>query len=142
MGNVNVHNMKKLIVILFAFVILGCHHKNMYQHRSCNFRPIVNNGQIYAYISAKSYGIAGNHDRIMVQIDTNNLDTNYYFYTNELYYKVSNDWLEIVVGDFAVKKNTIFDIKEINVKIIDQFEYSNFKNNYKNMGYTLVSTYE
>ena len=102
--------MKKLVIILFAFVTLGCSHKNMSQHKFCNFQPIVNDGRTYAYISAKSYGIAGNHDRIMVQIDTNNLDTNYYFYTNELFYKVSNDCLEIIVGDFAVKKNTIFDI--------------------------------
>lgn len=134
--------MKKLVFISFLFVILGCAQKNVNQQLPYKFQPIISNGRIYAYISAMSYGIAGNHDRIMVQIDTNNLDSNYYFYCNKLYYKVLDDYLEIIVGDFAVKKGTVFDVEGIKVKIADQFEFSDLKGNYKKNGYTLVTTYQ
>lgn len=105
-----------------------------------HFVPILENGDVYAYISAMTYGLAGGHDRIIVTRDTNKIDSNYIFYCDHLFYRIIENHLEIVLSEAGSVRDVMFKMEGIDVKLLNQLEYMEFLSNYKNDGYTKVET--
>lgn len=128
---------KRLIIeIVVVALFLGCTHNS---ESNYHFVPIVKDGEVYAYISAMTYGLAGGHDRIIVLQDTTQIDSNYIFYRDHLFYKI-DDHLEIVLLDFPSSKDIVYGIEGIDVKLLNQLDYISFLDHYKEDGYTMVET--
>lgn len=130
----------KHIIIMVSTVIcmVGCTPKD---EPNYHFVPIIKDGKVYAYISAMTYGLAGGHDRIIVLQDTTQMDSNYFFYRDHLFYKVTDNHLEIVLSESASEREAVFEMEGIDVRLLNQLEYSEFLSNYKKNGYTKVETH-
>ena len=131
-------NTKHKVIIVFAVIcMVGCTPKSGSNY---HFVPIIKDGKVYAYISAMTYGLAGGHDRIIVQRDTTLMDSNYFFYRDHLLYRVTDDHLEIVLSELPYSDSD-FKMEGIEVKFLNQLEYSELLSNYKKNGYTKIETH-
>lgn len=130
---------RHFIIIVSAIIcMVGCTPKGGSNY---HFVPIIKEGKVYAYISAMTYGLGGGHDRIIVLRDTTQMDSNYFFYRDHLFYKVTDDHLEIVLSESPLNRDVVFEMEGIDVKFLDQMEYPDFLSNYKKNGYTKVETH-
>lgn len=131
-------NAKQSIITIVATICMtGCTPKSTPNY---HFVPIENVGVVYAYYSAMRYGLAGGHDRIIVLRDTNQMDTNYFFYRDHLYYKVTGGHLEIVLSDFPTSKDRTFNIEGIDVRLLNSLDYWDFESNHEKNGYSIIKT--
>ena len=107
-----------------------------------HFRPICADGFTYGYVSAMTYGVSGNHERIMVQSDTNNIDSNYIFYGDVIYLTHSCDMLAIHVPDVFVKKNAVFDDPFLEVLVLDRLMADSLANWALKQGYYEINVHD
>ena len=105
------------------------------------FFPIHDSGYTYAYVSAERYGLSGGHERIMIQKDTNNIDSNYCFYGGELFIAPSADILQVYVLNCYVKKDADLSDSDIDVIVLTQTEYDKLKAEANQRGLTRISVY-
>jgi len=103
------------------------------------------------FISAKTWGIAGNHERIMVSLspfhshEKNFENESLIFYTPQIYYKKQGvDSLMIYVASSAVSKKTKdlkSSIKIIKVELDSYDKIKDYELNYKKYGLLKASIY-
>ena len=105
------------------------------------FFPIYDSGYTYAYVSAERYGLSGGHERIMIQKDTNNIDSSFCFYGSELFIAPSADILQVYVLNCYVKKDVDFSDSDIDVIVLTQTEYEKIKAEAGKRGLTRISVY-
>ena len=105
------------------------------------FFPIHDSGYTYAYVSAERYGLAGGHERIMIQKDTNNIDSSYCFYGNELHIAPAADILQVYVQNCFVKKDADLSDSDIDVIVLTRTEYDKLKAEASQHGLTRISVY-
>lgn len=137
-----INNTKKAFLLGAMVCALGmmsaCKNDNSKGKR---FFPIFDSGYTYAYISAETYGLSGGHERIMIQKDTNNIDSNYCFYGNELFIAPSADILQVYVLNSFVKKDADLSDSDIDVIVLTQTEYNKLKAEASKRGLTRISVY-
>lgn len=104
------------------------------------------------YIKAKSWGIAGNHEEIVLSSspfgDSEKCakDKCFVFYTSEIYYKKEGtDTLLIYVGASAISgipTNFPSSIKIIQMELKNYDEVKDYEMNYKKYGLSRVTVYQ
>ncbi len=135
-----------LLTILFVF---GIYINN----KLSRFDPLIETTIIHfprinknVYFTAKAWGIAGNHEEIILSENKSseiNKKKDYVFYTPELYYKNENEKLSIYVTknltNLPVEKFNQIEIEIIDVKTADELQ--DFKRNYKSYGLKKITAY-
>ena len=139
--------MKKAILTLAVLcgigLMTGCKSGTANEKTNYHFRPICSMGDYtYGYVSAMTYGVSGNHERIMVQRDTNNIDSNYIFYGNVIYLTPSCDILTIFVPDVFVKENAVFDDPDLEVIVLDRTKADLLANGALKRSYYEINVHE
>lgn len=103
------------------------------------------------YIRAKSWGVAGNHEEIILAtspIENENReyskDRGYVFYSSELFYKKKGIDTLLVYVDYRSKepKNLPSQIKIVQIELKDTKEIKDYEENYKKYGLSKVSVYK
>ena len=139
-ANENTNDCTQMQTDIFALGVMpSCKNENNKTVR--RFFPIHDSGYTYAYVSAERYGLAGGHERIMIQKDTNNIDSNYCFYGNELYIAPSADGLMVFVPKCFVVKGAEFSDPDIEIVVLAQTEYNKLKAEAGKRGLTRISVY-
>lgn len=105
-----------------------------------------------AYFSARAWGIAGNHEEIILSTSpisdehrAYSKDECFIFYTSEVYYKKKGaDTLLIYAGSSSIADppmNQPTQIKIIPVELKNYDEVKDYKQNYKKYGLSKISVY-
>ncbi len=155
--------MKKSVIILVGlFLVILSILGGLYWVNSetdVAFKPDVNiqtvkfeEAEEQVYIRGMSWGISGNHNEVMLttepiepEIRQSNEETDYIFYTMELYYKKKGiDTLLIYtpsssVGDSSPNFSEKIKLVLIELKTFD--EIRDYEQNYNDYGLTRVRTY-
>jgi hypothetical protein len=146
-----------LISLCLVFGFLTMVFIYFYQSKSIDEIDNKNIGRVLVfpnkdtlYISATSWGLAGNHEEIILSnqvISKNyvpNKETDYIFYTPEIYYKNSFDKLIIYVNESSVIKPKIFKTSiEIDIKGLKTSEQLNdYEVNHLKYGLIKLSVFD
>ena len=147
-----------LLVLLIGGGIAGALYWFVLKAVDVDMEPSVNNYVIEfneinekVHISARAWGIGGNHEEIILSTSpisnehrAYSKDECFIFYTSEVYYtKKGADTLLIYVdykSKAPIKLSTKIKIEQIELK--DNAEMQDFKNNYKNYGLSKASVYK
>ncbi len=98
------------------------------------------------YLRAKIWGIAGNHEQIVLSRSNNSApDTtiDYIFYTSEVFYRVENDSILILYvteSSIVEPANKTPNVIIIGLETVDQI--GDYTTNYKKYGLERISVYE
>ncbi len=139
-----------LILFLILFAVSYLFYLNQKQE---TILPTKNNMKVIElkqskdtfFLSARIWGIAGNHMEIVLSQSSNNLhdkELDYIFYTSEVFYKVENDSNIILYApecDISEPLNKIPNVTIKGLKKAD--EISNYNRNYKKYGLSRISVY-
>lgn len=100
------------------------------------------------FISAKSWGLAGNHEEITISLDSivelpSDNKQHYIFYTDEIYYCVQNKRLKVFAPKSSINIPNNFKLKQyIDVSGIDNSgELKDYRLNYKTKGLKKISVF-
>lgn len=148
--------MKKLIIIIvgIGIILISCFlifkstlspldeldNKNIE-------RILIFNTVDSIYISARTWGLAGNHEEIVfseTSISPNEKEKQYIFYTDEVFYKSDNSSLVIYAPKSGIKES-IIPFKNIEVKIKGlktADEIRDYSINYEKYGLSKISIFE
>lgn len=147
-----------LLVLLILGGIAGALYWFVLKAVDVDMEPSVNNYVIEfneinekVYVSARAWGLAGNHEEIILSTSpisnehrAYSKDECFIFYTSEVYYtKKGVDTLLIYV-DYKSKAppNLSTKIKIEQIELKDNAEIQDYKKNYKNYGLSKVSVYK
>lgn len=151
--------MKKIIYILFI-VSIGVLLFYIMLQKKDNTSVVTNSKVVefpeiskHLYWNARSWGISGNHQEIILSLSLIDPDKwnymknkHYVFYTSEIYYKVENPNILIIYAPYSSigEKPKNQSYKNIEVKIIELKAYKdvlNYSNNFKKYGLIKMSTF-
>jgi hypothetical protein len=98
------------------------------------------------FIRAKVWGIAGNHEQIVVSQSNNKLPdktNDYIFYTSEIFYKVGKDNNVIVYATESSISEPVNTIPNVIIKGLKTYdEINEYKTNYQKYGLERMSVYD
>lgn len=99
------------------------------------------------FFKIKNWGIAGNHEEIVLSETKNDFkeqQNDYIFYTPEIYYKIENDHIILRAPESSIIEPKIGILKKIIIlKPLNSFdEINNFDKNYKSLGFNKISIYD
>jgi hypothetical protein len=98
------------------------------------------------FIRAKVWGIAGNHEQIVVSQSNNKLPdktNDYIFYTSEIFYKVGKDNNVIVYAAESSISEPVNPIPNVTIKGLKTYdEINEYTTNYRRYGLKRMSVYD
>ncbi|WP_192350271.1 hypothetical protein [Algoriphagus sp. Y33] len=99
------------------------------------------------YVRAKIWGVSSNHEEIVFSetpITIPDKDKDYIFYTNEVFYKINGDTLNIYACDCDTSEPKVFfdNSKIILNDLKTSSQIRDYSANYKNYGLEKMSIYE
>lgn len=98
------------------------------------------------FLRAKVWGVAGNHEQIVLSKSNNNVPNktdDYIFYTSEVFYKVGNDNTVIVFATESSISEPVNKIPNVTVKGLKTAdEIRDYNTNYQKYGLERISVYE
>ncbi len=98
------------------------------------------------FIRAKVWGIAGNHEQIVVSQSNNKLPdktNDYIFYTSEIFYKVGKDNNVIVFAAESSISEPVNPIPNVTIKGLKTYdEINEYTTNYRKYGLKRMSVYD
>ena len=98
------------------------------------------------FIRAKLWGIAGNHEQIVVSQSNNKLldkTKDYIFYTSEIFYKVGKDNNVIVYAAESSISEPVNPIPNVTIKGLKTYdEINEYTTNYRRYGLKRMSVYD
>jgi hypothetical protein len=133
------------VVVFFASLFCGCQSKRSSSGVNTEESMIDSldflNSKVKIYLTARAWGIAGNHEEIRIfgkqTLDSINL------YTSEVYYKkAANDSLIVYVPQSAIPSDVKENIGEVEVHLISlntQAEVMDYSSNYSKYGLIRIS---
>ena len=100
------------------------------------------------FIEARIWGLAGNHEAILISSNTFNNEVQYHedkeyiFFNSELFYKkIGIDTLLLrIYHAVKVPEKMFTKVKIVQIEFESPHEIDDYKENYKKYGFTLVST--
>lgn len=97
------------------------------------------------YLRAKTYGIAGNHEQIVLSKSKDNIPNHkvdYIFYSPEIFYKVENAIIYIYAPSCDISE-PIEKIPNVVIKELKSYdEIKDYNNNYSSYGLERISVYQ
>jgi len=146
-------NSKKILLLFLALLIVGAiwFYRNWRQEEFIpakeNMTSIkLGNTNQPLYLKAKVWGVAGNHEEIVLsQSDSNlpNKTNDYIFYTSEVFYKVESDINVIVYAPESLISEPVNKIPNVTIKGLKTAdEIKDYNNNYQKYGLQRISIYE
>lgn len=98
------------------------------------------------YLKAKTWGIAGNHEEIVLsQLDSgfSNKTNDYIFYTSEVFYKIENDSIAIIYAPESLISEPVNKMSNVKIKCLKTAdEIKDYNTNYQKYGLQRISVYE
>ena len=98
------------------------------------------------FLRAKVWGVAGNHEQIVLSQSNNSIPNktdDYIFYTSEVFYKVGNDNTVIVYATESSISEPVNKIPNVTVKGLKTAdEIRDYNTNYQKYGLERISVYE
>lgn len=143
----------KIILLLVSGILVVCSCLYYRQWRKEEFISakenmiIVNLEQVDkpVYIKAKNWGIAGNHEEIVLSLSNAkvaNKENDYIFYTNEIYYKTDNKQTITVYAPESLISEPQNKLPNVTVELVglkNADEIKDYALNYKKYGLEKVT---
>lgn len=145
--------MKKILLLFLLLLTIGAiwFYRNW---RKEEFMPAkentisinLGNESRPLFLRAKVWGVAGNHEQIVLSQSNNNVPNktdDYIFYTSEVFYKVGNDNTVIVYATESSISEPVNKIPNVTVKGLKTAdEIRDYNTNYQKYGLERISVYE
>lgn len=145
--------MKKILLLFLVLLTIGAiwFYRNW---RKEEFMPAkentisinLGNESRPLFLRAKVWGVAGNHEQIVLSQSNNNVPNktdDYIFYTSEVFYKVGNDNTVIVYVTESSISEPVNKIPNVTVKGLKTAdEIRDYNTNYQKYGLERISVYE
>lgn len=146
-------NIKKILLLFLLLLIIGAiwsyHNWRKEEFISTKEKTILinlGNDSNPLFLRASAWGIAGNHEQIVLSQSNNNLPNkayDYIFYTSEIFYKVENDNTVIVYAVESSISEPVNKIPNITIKGLKTAnEIQDYSNNYQKYGLERISIYK
>jgi hypothetical protein len=146
-------NIKKILLLFLVCITIGAiwFYRNW---RKEEFMPAkentisinLGNESRPLFLRAKIWGVAGNHEQIILSQSNNNVPNktdDYIFYTTEIFYKVGNDNTVIIYAIESSISEPVNKIPNVTVKGLKTAdEIRNYNTNYQKYGLKRISVYE
>lgn len=146
-------NIKKILLLFLVLLTIGAiwFYRNW---RKEEFMPAkentisinLGNESRPLFLRAKVWGVAGNHEQIVLSQSNNNVANktdDYIFYTSEVFYKVGNDNTVIVYATESSISEPVNKIPNVTVKGLKTAdEIRDYNINYQKYGLERISIYE
>ncbi|GAB3423664.1 hypothetical protein GCM10027516_23130 [Niabella aquatica] len=106
----------------------------------------LRNGNEPLFLRAKVWGVAGNHEEIVLSRSENSLPdkaNDYIFYTSEIFYKIKGDSSVFVYAPESSTSEPVNKISNVTIKGLKTAdEIRDYSINYKRYGLQRISIYE
>lgn len=146
-------NTKKILFLFLVLLIIGaiwlyCNPRKeefMPAKENTILINLGNESRPLFFLRAKVWGVAGNHEQIVLSQSNNSIPNktyDYIFYTSEVFYKVGNDNIVIVYATESSISEPINKIPNVIVKGLKTAdEIRDYSTNYKKYGLERISVY-
>lgn len=137
------------LMVIFAIIVI-CHafHATKRLDTSCKTETIavrIGSDSNVLYLKARIYGIAGNHEQIVLSKSENsspNHIVDYIFYAPEIFYKVENSIIYIYAPYSSISE-PIEKIPNVVIKELRLYdEIMDYNNHYSRYGLERISVYQ
>jgi hypothetical protein len=147
-------NKLKKIALLFLLILIirlvwfyfNCGKDQVIPEKEKTRSILLKNEGKPLFIRAKVWGIAGNHEQIVVSQSNNKLPDktkDYIFYTSEIFYKVGKDNNVIVYAAESSISEPVNPIPNVTIKGLKTYdEINEYTTNYRKYGLKRMSVYD
>lgn len=147
------NNSKKVLLLFLALLIVGViwfyrdWRQEEFMPAKENMTSIkLGNANRPLYLKAKVWGVAGNHEEIVLSQSNSNLPNkanDYIFYTPEVFYKVESNSNVIVYAPESLISEPEKKIPNVTIRGLKTAdEIKDYNNNYQKYGLERISVYE
>lgn len=146
-------NIKKILLLFLVLITIGAiwfycnwRKEEFMPSKEKTISINLGNESRPLFLRAKTWGVTGNHEQIVLSQSNNNVPNktdDYIFYTSEVFYKVENDNSVIVYATESSISEPVNKIQNVTVKGLKTAdEIRDYDNNYQKYGLERISVYE